>query len=475
MRTTHKQVTSEGILIEGFEGVSDWTISGTGGTKESTSNCKSGSSALKVNFVSTAFTFCKKLVSLDLSTSINFIFWIYIADITTTQYIQVSFSSDSFSTKSFKIQLGASLTNELLTGWNRIVVDKTKFTNTGSDSWSNIMNAIQVVVTGVSGQSSYVIFDDLRYNYTARPKVILSFDDANQNQYDNALPILTGNNQKGVFFVPHAYLDNSTFLTTNECKSLFAAGHDVCNHTWSHYSDITALSQSDMQYEIKAMNDFLFSNGITTKVLAYPYYIYNNNVIKYLNELDYQFARSGYPSIYQPHINYDSNLGQYIVRCIQMDSTVTAVTVNGYIDQLINQGGLLVITMHEVVTSGATGISTLASTLQTISNYLKSKSDANVLDVITFSQYFNDYQYPVSNSQLSPVQTTIEILKESGLIDVDIKAFMAIVYNSLTKNQNVESNISYTNSNYLNYYVSVVDKIDTFNNQDLIELSVYIS
>ncbi|MDD5648890.1 MAG: polysaccharide deacetylase family protein [Candidatus Nanoarchaeia archaeon] len=383
-------VTSEGTLVEGFEIIGDWTAHGTGCTIEATSNCKSGSSALKVNFVSTAFSYITKVISQTFSTEKNFIFWVYVDDSTKLAYIQINFSSDGYSAKSMKIQLNVS-EGTLVNGWNRIVVDKTKFIVTGSESWSNTMNRLIVVAVGISGQSSYVIFDDLRSNYTSKAKIVITFDDGYQNVYDNAIPILEENNQKAVFFVPHCNVGYSFSwaLSLAEMTELYNKGNDICNHTWNHLPDLTALTDASLNYEIATMDDYLATNGFSSRIFfAYPYYIYNDTVINYLRTKGLKMARANGRGIYQPHLKIDGNNYQYIIKSVEVNSAVSTATVQGYIDQVINQNGFLVLSFHQIVDSSATGTSVLTSDFEIISDYLKAKENDASLNVITFSNYY---------------------------------------------------------------------------------------
>jgi peptidoglycan/xylan/chitin deacetylase (PgdA/CDA1 family) len=477
LRSTHRGITSEGTLIEGFETLADWTLVGAGATKEASTNCKSGTYSLKVNFTNATYTYCTKVISQTFSTETNFVFWIYIEDVSKVDWFYLAFSSDGFSAKSAKFTWWDP-NLEFFNGWNRIVIDKAKFVLAGGELWANTMNRIIVACQAVAAQTTYCIFDDLRSNYTAKAKVIITFDDAYLNVLTYAIPVMNVNSQKGVFFVPHNFIGNSGYLTLVQLQTLHAVGHDIGNHTWTHPAGITILTDVEMRSQIDLMDDYLRENGFNSrKVFCYPWYLFGAREISYLQSQDFIIARAGPPTsargIYQPHIILDSNYDNLCVKCVEVGSTVAAATITGYIDNLIVQNGLLVLTYHQVVASGATGSSTNIADFTTVSDYLKTKSDLGLLDVETFSQYYSGYQVGVGDS-LTNVKLIVSLLRESGLNVVEIKEFLTIVYSALITNKDIESKVAY-NSRYINAFNSVSDNIYGLTSKDLPELNIYIT
>jgi hypothetical protein len=232
-----------------------------------------------------------------------------------------------------------------------------------------------------------------------------------------------------------------------------------------------------MHAEIDQMDNYLVTNGFTRyKYFSIPYSAYGQREIDYLYSKGYKYSYNDVYGIYNPHLIIDSNRLNLQARAVEIsaENNTTPTVVQGYIDNLIDQQGLLILNFHQIVDSGATLTSYNVTDFITISNYLKTKSDAGLLDVVTLTNYFNGYDDPLVISPMTNIQWINNLLKESGLSDTNIKEFLTIIYNSLSKNQDVESNISYTNSNYLNYFSSISDQIETLTTQDLLELSNYI-
>jgi peptidoglycan/xylan/chitin deacetylase (PgdA/CDA1 family) len=383
---THKQVTSEGTPFENFETLTDWTPPESPGSQELSTNAKQGTYSLRQNIVNGASVSSTKTISANLSNVKNFIFWVYLQkDATFTGSLVIYLTSTTNFSKYFVAVLPYAAMNK---GWNRLVIDKAKFT-TANDDWTNTMVRLRVKVWPSAGETFYVCWDDLRTDYIARPKVIITFDDGIQSFYDKAYPIMAANGQKGVSFVITDDIWKIGFLTLPEINELYALGWDISNHTKNH-QHLTALSEEDMHTEIDVA-DTALSAYTSRKFFAYPYGDYNSTIIDYLKSKRYAFARTTIRGDYQPHFNLSEDL-QYQMKGSVVANYTTVAQVQDWIDAVINQKGLLVLAFHRIVDSGA-DISEkyLTADFQTISDYLKTKSDAGLLDVETFTDYYNGY------------------------------------------------------------------------------------
>jgi len=391
MKGTNKNVVSEGTLIEGFETIGDWEVEGVGATQEATTNAKQGTYALKLNAVGGGYAVSTKIINQDFSTVINFILWIYVEDRTKLHTTEIFLSSTTNWAKYFK---GSFAVKHFHNGWNRMVIDKNLFETTTGENWEITMIRLRVRLNPLEAQSVYLIFDDFRKDYIARPKVILTFDDNFQNAYSNAYPIMVGNGQKGVLFSVIDRVDQTNYMTLSEMNELYALGWDVSNHTQTH-AHLTAIPEAQMHAEINNATTWLINNGFKSSSLlfAYPYGEYNQTVINYLKLKGFTFARSTIGGIWQPQLNLSDNI-QYQIKTEYVFNTTTTVTVQGWIDQTINQGGLLVLLFHQIVNVDADSEGKcLTSDFKIISDYLKTKSDAGLLDVETFTNYMWEFLY----------------------------------------------------------------------------------
>jgi len=110
------------------------------------------------------------------------------------------------------------------------------------------------------------------FNGTAKlsPKsVLITLDDAYDDNYKYAYPLLKEFGYKAIIFTPIGLVDNSDYLNWNqirEMKDLVYFG----NHTWSHHP--ASNSKDVMEKEIGLADAKLAEHGLNNvKIFAYPY------------------------------------------------------------------------------------------------------------------------------------------------------------------------------------------------------------
>lgn len=118
--------------------------------------------------------------------------------------------------------------------------------------------------------------------------VLLTFDDAYEDFYTYAFPILQKFNFPATVFVPTGLVNNPGYLTWKEVSEmqnlvLFS------NHTWSHKA--VKIDSSAMKQEISIADQQLKDHNLNEpKIFAYPYGSENMPAENYLNELHYKAA-----------------------------------------------------------------------------------------------------------------------------------------------------------------------------------------
>ncbi len=85
----------------------------------------------------------------------------------------------------------------------------------------------------------------------ARNTVVITFDDAYENNYTHGYPILKKYNHPATFFVPFTDVDREGFLSAKQIEEMIEAGFTVGSHTMTHkyLPDLSVEAQAD---EIKA-------------------------------------------------------------------------------------------------------------------------------------------------------------------------------------------------------------------------------
>lgn len=111
--------------------------------------------------------------------------------------------------------------------------------------------------------------------------IALTFDDGPHPQYTTEiLDLLKKHNIKATFFVLGQLAEEYPEIIKRQA----AEGHEVGNHTYSHF-DITKLSKGELEEEFNKTQDIISSlTGIESKVFRPPYGLYNENVVKIINE-----------------------------------------------------------------------------------------------------------------------------------------------------------------------------------------------
>lgn len=131
-------------------------------------------------------------------------------------------------------------------------------------------------------------FDD----HIGLPKkpVVITLDDAYEDNYLNAFPILKELNIKATIFTPTGLVTVPNYLNWDEIKTMSSSGLVYfANHTWSHHSALASLKVLDM--EIGTADKQLSNNGLNIdKVFAYPYGKPSNGAEETLTKYGYKLA-----------------------------------------------------------------------------------------------------------------------------------------------------------------------------------------
>jgi peptidoglycan/xylan/chitin deacetylase (PgdA/CDA1 family) len=120
----------------------------------------------------------------------------------------------------------------------------------------------------------------------------ITFDDGEQSQLHNALPLLAEYEFKATYFVTPGLIGTAAkFLGWDDLKALQAAGHSVQSHGWSH-KFLTFCSEADLAHELRASKQSLEKNlGISVEEISVPGGRWNRRVLQ-------ACAAAGYRRVY---------------------------------------------------------------------------------------------------------------------------------------------------------------------------------
>lgn len=118
--------------------------------------------------------------------------------------------------------------------------------------------------------------------------IIITFDDANADNYTNAFSIMQKYGFTGVLYVPYAFIGVPNYLTVDQIREMAAAGWEVGSHTVNHPTNFLALKPAAMRAEIvssrQKLTDLL---GLQILTFAYPFGDNSDAAVDYVHFAGY--------------------------------------------------------------------------------------------------------------------------------------------------------------------------------------------
>jgi peptidoglycan/xylan/chitin deacetylase (PgdA/CDA1 family) len=121
--------------------------------------------------------------------------------------------------------------------------------------------------------------------------VIISLDDGWENQFEYGFPILQKYHDTATFYVVTNYLDHENFMTTEQLKTMVAAGMSIGCHTRSH-PPLPGVSSERAWDEIAGAKAILEQAGFKIDTFAYPYGSYDERVVDMVEDAGFRSART---------------------------------------------------------------------------------------------------------------------------------------------------------------------------------------
>jgi peptidoglycan/xylan/chitin deacetylase (PgdA/CDA1 family) len=136
------------------------------------------------------------------------------------------------------------------------------------------------------------LFDSLAKDGGQQSSVQITFDDGEQSQLHNALPLLAAHEISARYFVTPGLIGTAAkFLGWNELKTLQNAGHSIQSHGWSH-KFLTFCSDRELSHELRASKQLLEEKlGTAVEEISVPGGRWNWRVID-------ACAAAGYKRVY---------------------------------------------------------------------------------------------------------------------------------------------------------------------------------
>ncbi|MGZ4855591.1 MAG: polysaccharide deacetylase family protein [Candidatus Angelobacter sp.] len=156
------------------------------------------------------------------------------------------------------------------------------------------------------------LFDSLKQS---KPQCAqITFDDGEQSQYHNALPLLAEYGISATYFVTPGLIGTAAkFLGWEQLRALRASGHSIQSHGWSH-KFLTSCSQGELADELRASKQLLEDTlGSAVEEISVPGGRWDRRVIQ-------ACAVAGYRRVYvsDPWVETDmvgvKVIGRFMVR-----------------------------------------------------------------------------------------------------------------------------------------------------------------
>ncbi len=121
--------------------------------------------------------------------------------------------------------------------------------------------------------------------------IVLTFDDASEGHYSEALPILQRHGMTATFFVMTVVLGNEGWMTRDQVAETSAAGIEIGSHSWDHQAVTKLTTAADFRTQFRQPRTTLEEiTGKPVTTFAYPFGITTPRVIGPLQKAGYTSA-----------------------------------------------------------------------------------------------------------------------------------------------------------------------------------------
>lgn len=372
-------VVDPGTVFEDFSTAADWshdtylyaprTVSNMSRVDGGSSQCVAVKTTATVPqyFTKTiAETFSAdeyRSMALDVYIPANFQLYINTGNVKVT----VMFSSTTDFSKSFSYTYPAWMHS----GWTRILVADTNWTNTGGESWDNEMIRMRFGITPqFYGTLPVVFFDNLYVGVLNEPAVVFTFDDCYDGHYLVAYPYLASVGAVPVLVCPTDYLDTADHYTLVQLQEMAAGGAEVVNHSKSHFLP-SEVSYDYAVADYEAASDYLAANGIVeSRHMCPPYGAFTLELMAYVRAHGWQTARlmlswsSGLIPQAQPIENPYQLVGA------RVDSGISLAEAEASIDSIVRTGGALILLFHQIAAAPGPGAGWPTADFEALVDYI---------------------------------------------------------------------------------------------------------
>lgn len=213
-------------------------------------------------------------------------------------------------------------------------------------------------------------------------KVVISFDDIEDNQFSIAYPILQAQGIAATFYVVTDWFGDPNKMTWANIIAMNVGGMDIQCHSNTH-PDFTTLTALQITQQLTDVNNAFIANGLPVpQHLAYPMGAYNANVKLWVSALRQTARTVGAAGSISIGANYD----KYELMAVNIDKQSLSNDLDVILNDLVlckRNRYARIIYLHGVTVNGGV-YSASVSDFNTIIDYAQGLG----IDIITMSQLY---------------------------------------------------------------------------------------
>jgi peptidoglycan/xylan/chitin deacetylase (PgdA/CDA1 family) len=142
---------------------------------------------------------------------------------------------------------------------------------------------------GYSPITTTMLVNSIRAGASLPPRpIIITFDDANEDNYMNAFPIMKKYGFTGVLYLPYDYIGTNGYLTVDQIKEMAAAGWEIGSHSLTHSINFPIMDSATLRAEIvDSRKKLMVLLGLPILTFAYPFGDAPNGAVDYVHFAGY--------------------------------------------------------------------------------------------------------------------------------------------------------------------------------------------
>lgn len=294
--------------------------------------------------------------------------------------------ADYFAATAAPAQLSAARTDHW---WDRVEGRTNWTTGGGSPSWNTPIRTIRIRPSANANGTLTTWLDALYRGGYARPKILLTFDDSNDQQYNRAKPILDAYGLKGTFYCIADPISRNVAgsLTVAMANTLYDEGHDLAFHQWFNtYNNYSELSSAQLQSEVTNWLAYTTSMGWTRAQydLAYPQGVNTADIRTQLSNNGFLSGRTTLRLLQSHVLGLDDAMDMRGWAWDAADGTAGPI---GWMNNAVTYGLVMPIAFHQHHATTSTGAQISDADFTTIVRHAYRLQQANLADVVTVSAY----------------------------------------------------------------------------------------